>query len=253
MNRRRARWGWPGLPRAVLAHGGYAMHAAEPGTIPAGQASAFARLALKGIAQRVPEQARPRPHRRGRREDAEGAAPGVLRVLRLALVGPRALDARRGCSSAVPDLPEAKEIRAVLAANLTAEEPEGRGRLLHAAGRASRSSGTYGWAWLLKLAEELHGWDDPDGKAWAANLQPLADADRRPLPRLPPEADVPDPHRGPPEHGVRAGVRPRLRADRGPQEAAGADRGAGEDVLRRRTRTPRRGGSRAARTSSRRV
>ena len=28
---------------------------------------------------------------------------------------------------------------------------------------------TYGWAWLLKLAEELHGWDDPDGRAWAYN------------------------------------------------------------------------------------
>jgi Protein of unknown function (DUF2891) len=27
----------------------------------------------------------------------------------------------------------------------------------------------------LKLAEELHSWNDPDGKKWAANLQPLAD------------------------------------------------------------------------------
>ena len=26
---------------------------------------------------------------------------------------------------------------------------------------------TYGWAWLLKLAEELHGWDDPDAKRWS--------------------------------------------------------------------------------------
>ena len=34
----------------------------------------------------------------------------------------------------------------------------------------------YGWAWLLKLAQELHGWDDPDGRRWAANLQPLADS-----------------------------------------------------------------------------
>src|SRR5207244_7044500 len=31
-------------------------------------------------------------------------------------------------------------------------------------------------AWLLKLAEELRGWDDPDGKAWSNNLQPLARA-----------------------------------------------------------------------------
>ena len=35
---------------------------------------------------------------------------------------------------------------------------------------------TYGWAWLLKLAEELHGWSDEDGKRWSQNLQPLADA-----------------------------------------------------------------------------
>jgi hypothetical protein len=35
--------------------------------------------------------------------------------------------------------------------------------------------GTYGWAWLLKLAEELNGCDALDAKVWAKNLQPLAD------------------------------------------------------------------------------
>jgi hypothetical protein len=34
---------------------------------------------------------------------------------------------------------------------------------------------TYGWAWLLKLAEELHTWDDPIGKELVNNLQPLTD------------------------------------------------------------------------------
>ncbi len=34
---------------------------------------------------------------------------------------------------------------------------------------------TYGWAWLLKLQEELRTWDDDNAAAWAANLQPLAD------------------------------------------------------------------------------
>jgi len=34
----------------------------------------------------------------------------------------------------------------------------------------------YGWAWLMKLAEELHGWDDADGRMWSKSLQPLADA-----------------------------------------------------------------------------
>jgi hypothetical protein len=33
----------------------------------------------------------------------------------------------------------------------------------------------YGWGWLLALAAELGGWDDPDGRSWAANLTPLVD------------------------------------------------------------------------------
>lgn len=32
---------------------------------------------------------------------------------------------------------------------------------------------TYGWAWLLKLAEELHTWDNPLAKKLETNLQPL--------------------------------------------------------------------------------
>lgn len=32
---------------------------------------------------------------------------------------------------------------------------------------------TYGWAWLLKLAEELHLWDDPLARQLEKNLQPL--------------------------------------------------------------------------------
>lgn len=34
---------------------------------------------------------------------------------------------------------------------------------------------TYGWAWLLKLAEELHTWDDPSARELEDNLQPLTD------------------------------------------------------------------------------
>lgn len=33
---------------------------------------------------------------------------------------------------------------------------------------------TYGWAWVLKLQEELYTWDDPLAKKWAENLKPLA-------------------------------------------------------------------------------
>lgn len=34
---------------------------------------------------------------------------------------------------------------------------------------------TYGWAWLLKLAEELHTWDSPIARELENNLQPLTD------------------------------------------------------------------------------
>lgn len=34
---------------------------------------------------------------------------------------------------------------------------------------------TYGWAWLLKLAEELHTWDSPLARELENNLQPLSD------------------------------------------------------------------------------
>jgi hypothetical protein len=33
----------------------------------------------------------------------------------------------------------------------------------------------YGWAWLLKLAEELHNWEDPAAKEIEINLKPLSD------------------------------------------------------------------------------
>ena len=34
---------------------------------------------------------------------------------------------------------------------------------------------TYGWAWVLKLADELHSWDAPEARVLEANLQPLTD------------------------------------------------------------------------------
>ncbi len=34
---------------------------------------------------------------------------------------------------------------------------------------------TYGWAWLLKLQEELHTWNEPRARLLEENLQPLAD------------------------------------------------------------------------------
>jgi len=74
-----------------------------------------------------------------------------------------------------PDLPEAGKIRAALNQNLTAPHLRAEVVYLNQANRQSFER-TYGWAWLLKLAEELRGWDDPDGKIWSATLQPLVDA-----------------------------------------------------------------------------
>jgi hypothetical protein len=72
------------------------------------------------------------------------------------------------------DLPEGPRIRAVLDRNLTA--PNILAERDYFAKAINKSyERTYGWAWLLKLAEELHGWDDADARRWERNLQPLTD------------------------------------------------------------------------------
>ena len=73
-----------------------------------------------------------------------------------------------------PNLPEAAQIRAALSANLTAENIQQEVDYMKQPNRQSFER-TYGWAWALKLAEELRSWNDADGKRWAENLQPLAD------------------------------------------------------------------------------
>jgi len=74
-----------------------------------------------------------------------------------------------------PDLPESKEIRSILQQHLTA--PNLKAEADYFARKESKPfERPYGWAWLLKLAEELKGWDDPDAKTWAQNVRPLADA-----------------------------------------------------------------------------
>lgn len=73
-----------------------------------------------------------------------------------------------------PDLPEADEIRAGLAADLTEANLAAETAYFQEPGRAGFER-TYGWAWLLKLAEALLDWDDPDGRRWSAALAPLVD------------------------------------------------------------------------------
>jgi hypothetical protein len=73
-----------------------------------------------------------------------------------------------------PNLKESAQIRAALNANLTAPNLIAEAAYMKQPNRQSFER-TYGWAWLLKLAEEVHAWDDADGDAWADNLQPLVD------------------------------------------------------------------------------
>jgi len=75
----------------------------------------------------------------------------------------------------VPVMPNEKEIRSALNRNLTALNLRAEVEYLDQPNRKSFER-TYGWAWLLKLAQELESWDDPDGRNWSANLQPLVDA-----------------------------------------------------------------------------
>ena len=71
-------------------------------------------------------------------------------------------------------LPESQQIRKALNANLTLENVRAEAAYMSQPNRQSFER-TYGWAWFLKLAEELHSWDDPDGDNWAEALQPLVD------------------------------------------------------------------------------
>ena len=74
-----------------------------------------------------------------------------------------------------PDLPDAARLRAVLEAHLSTGAIKGELAYLEGASRKTFER-TYGWAWLLKLSEELRAWDDPDARRWSANLAPLAAA-----------------------------------------------------------------------------
>lgn len=74
-----------------------------------------------------------------------------------------------------PNLPEAGEIRQAIGSNLSAENILAEVAYLKQKNRQSFER-TYGWAWLLKLAEELSLSNDADAKTWSGNLQPLVDA-----------------------------------------------------------------------------
>jgi hypothetical protein len=137
------------------------------------QATGFARLALRGIRKEFPNKP----------ADVLNGSKDVL--------SPRAAHpAFYGCfdwHSSVhghwmlvrllrlfPDLPARKEIRAALGENLTAKNLQVEADSFTRP-HAQSFERPYGWAWLFKLAEELHGWDDPAGKEWSRSLAPLVE------------------------------------------------------------------------------
>jgi len=94
--------------------------------------------------------------------DWHSAVHGHWLLARLMRVGP----------SATAALPES-DIRAALGENLTAENIRVEDEYLRDPGRPSFER-PYGWAWLLKLHEELYHWADPDASRWFEALRPLA-------------------------------------------------------------------------------
>ena len=73
-----------------------------------------------------------------------------------------------------PNLEKADIIREKLKVNLSQDNIEVE--VAYFDGPHNKSyERTYGWAWVLKLAEELHTWNDPLARDLESNLQPLAD------------------------------------------------------------------------------
>ncbi len=142
-------------------------------SITTAQASHFAHLALKGITREYPNKLDHVINDAGDLRSPKALHPAfygcfdwhsavhghwmLVRLLKLSL-----------------GLPEEPQIRAALAANISAENIRVERAYFDAPNRKSFER-TYGWAWLLKLAEELHTWDDEDGRQWSGNLQPLTD------------------------------------------------------------------------------
>lgn len=160
---------------ALLALGPLLAVAAPPPnpttSLDAGAAARFAALALKCLHQEYPNHI---SHTLG--GDADVRAPRAL------------TPAFYGCydwHSAVhghwllvrllrlfPEAPFASAAREEVSGSLTVPNISVEVAYLRGAGRASFER-PYGLAWLLQLAAELRGWDDPDARRWSAALQPL--------------------------------------------------------------------------------
>ena len=71
-----------------------------------------------------------------------------------------------------PNLDNALTIRKKLSENISKENIETEVAYFGMKGNKTYER-TYGWAWVLKLSEELQTWDDPMAKELHTNLQPL--------------------------------------------------------------------------------
>lgn len=72
------------------------------------------------------------------------------------------------------NMPGADKIRAAISKNINPENIKEETHYFSAVLSKSFER-TYGWAWVLKLQQELITWNDPDGVKWRNALQPLCD------------------------------------------------------------------------------
>ena len=70
------------------------------------------------------------------------------------------------------ELSDSQAIRDILNDNLQTSKIQGELDYMTPPSRHAFER-TYGWAWLLKLAEELRTWEDFQGSTWAKNLEPF--------------------------------------------------------------------------------
>jgi len=159
------------LPLVGLLMTQIILSAAPADPLDAVQADKFARLALAGLDREYPNK------------------PGETLTTAADLISPRAAHpAFYGCfdwHSAVhghwmlvrllrenPDMACAAEVRARLAAHLTAPNLATEGAYFTPKENQNYER-MYGWAWALRLAAELQTWNDPDARQWRRNLAPL--------------------------------------------------------------------------------
>lgn len=75
---------------------------------------------------------------------------------------------------AFPELDRANDVRTILKRNIT--KANVAQEVAYFQGEHNKSfERTYGWAWLLKLSEALHNWDDPLARELENNLAPLTE------------------------------------------------------------------------------